>query len=338
MAPHTRFLTVPGALSRPGALFGCRIASDGCRRQSVFGRRFLSDPLLDLRRLRHPMAQPPKAQGLCLGIDTFLGPPTLFVADGVKRPVMGEAERYGPFVRDLVAHSPRLCEAEMMRMNRHPTADETRLDVDELQMLGISNALRRTKEERRFIDRLRRKQFLLRLAVLRLPQPLLGALGIALEDISVMHALGGLELRPGKPQPLDRRLVVIEHALKDARQRRLVDPALQAGAKTLGGLMLADDLATGAEKHPRLRLVGDQGAVIPRARGPSNAGLLPVIESETEEIAEGDQRPFGRIGLGLLERTLMRLAEGCPVPCPTPLPSRWMVVPPARTRILTRAV
>jgi hypothetical protein len=48
-----------------------------------------------------------------------------------------------------------------------------------------------------------------------------------------MHALAGLELRPRKAQPLDRRLVVIEDALEGSRERRLVNRPLQPRAKTL---------------------------------------------------------------------------------------------------------
>ena len=73
------------------------------------------------------------------------------------------------------------------------------------------------EKEGGFIDRLGRDQLRLRCFGPCLPEPLLRALGIALEEIGIMHALAGLELRPGKTQPLDRRLVVVEEALQRPR-------------------------------------------------------------------------------------------------------------------------
>lgn len=42
----------------------------------------------------------------------------------------------------------------------------------------------------------------------------------------------------------------------------------------------------------------------------SHLALFAVIEGETEGIAEGDQRPFGSIGLGFFQRRFMRFAQG----------------------------
>jgi len=70
--------------------------------------------------------------------------------------------------------------------------------------------------------------------------------------------------------------------------------------------VLPDDLAAAAEQHPGLRLIRDQGAVISWPGSPPDACLIAVIEREAEEIAEGGQRPLGRVGLGFFEGALMR--------------------------------
>ena len=71
---------------------------------------------------------------------------------------------------------------------------------------------------------------------------------------------------------------------------------------------------------------------------PRDAPVLLVVERQAEQIAEGRQRPFGRVGLGLFERALMGRSPRAPshptFPCPTPLPSRH-TAPPARTRMRT---
>src|SRR5690349_6449205 len=74
--------------------------------------------------------------------------------------------------------------------------------------------------------------------------------------------------------------------------------------------MLADDLAPAAEQDPGVRLIRHQRRVIARPWRPSDPGLVTVIQSEAKEIAEGGQRPLGRIGLRFLQRTLMCLAQG----------------------------
>ena len=90
-------------------------------------------------------------------------------------------------------------------------------------MRGIPEPLRRAEEERGFIDRLGRDQLRLCFAVARLPEPLLGPLGIALEEIGIMYPFAGLELGPCKAQVLDRRLIVREEAIEGAGPDDLVD-------------------------------------------------------------------------------------------------------------------
>lgn len=76
--------------------------------------------IFNLGRPGAAMALPPEANGLGIGIDALRAPPRLFIANSVKRAVMGEAERDRPFVRDLVAHGAQLGEAQVIAPIRHP--------------------------------------------------------------------------------------------------------------------------------------------------------------------------------------------------------------------------
>jgi len=97
----------------------------------------------------------------------------------------------------------------------------------------------------------------------------------------------------------------------------LIDRPLQAGAKALGRVVLTDDLAAAAEEDPRLRLIRDQRAVIPRPRRPPDAGLLTIVEGEAEKIAEGGEGSLGRIAS--VSASLRALS--CASPRVDPLPS-----------------
>ena len=55
---------------------------------------------------------------------------------------MRTAERHGKLIAHLAPESPRLREAQMMRIRRPPTANETRLLHNVSDMIAVSNATR----------------------------------------------------------------------------------------------------------------------------------------------------------------------------------------------------
>ena len=55
---------------------------------------------------------------------------------------MRTAERHGKLIAHLAPESPRLREAQMMRIRRPPTANQTRLLHNVSDMIAVSNATR----------------------------------------------------------------------------------------------------------------------------------------------------------------------------------------------------
>jgi hypothetical protein len=84
--------------------------------------------LSKLRRLiRRGMRSFPEASRDFQGIHPVTVPPRAFIAGLVHLPVMPAAKRYRELIAHLETDGSRLCEPQVMRIGRLPTADEARL-------------------------------------------------------------------------------------------------------------------------------------------------------------------------------------------------------------------
>ena len=61
-------------------------------------------------------------------------PPIFLIAGLVQLSVMAPAQRHGELVTDFKTHCPRLRKAQMMRIGRLPSADETWLRGHEFEV------------------------------------------------------------------------------------------------------------------------------------------------------------------------------------------------------------
>src|SRR6516162_995986 len=90
--------------------------------------------------LRSPqrMSFKPKHPGGRQRIYSGTLPPGCFIPAAMDLPVMCTAERHGKLIAHLAPESPRLCEAQMVRIRRPPTANETRLLHNVSDMIAVS--------------------------------------------------------------------------------------------------------------------------------------------------------------------------------------------------------
>ena len=81
-----------------------------------------------LRRLiRRGMRFFPETSCNFQGIHSVIVPPRAFIAGLVQLPVMPATKRNCELIAHLEADGSRLCEPQVMRIGRLPTADEARL-------------------------------------------------------------------------------------------------------------------------------------------------------------------------------------------------------------------
>ena len=73
------------------------------------------------------MALPPKMLGHLKCIDLQFPPPGHLVARLMELAMVTTAERHGELITDFETEGSRLGKAQVMRIRRLPTADETRL-------------------------------------------------------------------------------------------------------------------------------------------------------------------------------------------------------------------
>ena len=69
-------------------------------------------------------------------------PPFLFLAGGVDVVMVDGAKRHGELIADLETQPSGLRVADVVRVRRHPPADEARLAGDEAEMLHAADPLR----------------------------------------------------------------------------------------------------------------------------------------------------------------------------------------------------
>ena len=69
-------------------------------------------------------------------------PPVLFATCGMKRAVMGEADRNGPLIADLARQGPRLRMSDVVGVAWPAITDQAGLRGHELEMGAISHATR----------------------------------------------------------------------------------------------------------------------------------------------------------------------------------------------------
>lgn len=67
-------------------------------------------------------------------------PPSRFIAATMNLPMMASAQGNGELVTDLTAKCPTLRKAQMMRISRLPTADQTRVLGHMAEMMLVANS------------------------------------------------------------------------------------------------------------------------------------------------------------------------------------------------------
>ena len=95
----------------------------------------------------------PKASGDLQGIDPEIFPPGLLVARLMQLPVMTPTERHREFIADLQAERPWLGKAQMMRIRRLSSADQTWLAGNKFQMSLVAQPFRFGDRQLTFVDR-----------------------------------------------------------------------------------------------------------------------------------------------------------------------------------------
>jgi hypothetical protein len=88
------------------------------------------------------MSFKPKRPGRRQRIYSGALPPGCFIPAAMDLPVMRTAERHGKLIAHLAPESLRLREAQMVRIRRAPTANQTRLLHNVSDMIAVSNATR----------------------------------------------------------------------------------------------------------------------------------------------------------------------------------------------------
>src|SRR5215510_4342283 len=83
----------------------------------------------------------PKILGDFERVDLAIGPPGFFIGTLVQLPVMAAAERHGELITDFEAQGARLRKAQMMRVARLSSADQTRPGSDEFEMGLVTQPL-----------------------------------------------------------------------------------------------------------------------------------------------------------------------------------------------------
>jgi hypothetical protein len=94
----------------------------------------------------------PKMLGGFQRIDLTVFPPSLFIPDLMKLPMVPAAQRDCELIADLKTDGPRLRKTQMMRIGGLPSADQTWLRSDEFQVGLVAQSLGFGDGELAFVD------------------------------------------------------------------------------------------------------------------------------------------------------------------------------------------
>lgn len=215
-------------------------------------------------------------------------PPAPFIPSAVQGIMVAVTERHRVFVRDLHAHGARLGELQMVRLRGAAATHEAGLSGDKRQVVAIPNACFLWQEERRF-----------RRGASNGPQSVFEH---RRQSFRGLDTLDPANTREG-------REIARPEGIHGVKAREFLHLLAGRGDERLDAIYVQRALIA---EHERVAC-GWVWQFVARLR---DLGLVAVIQSEPERIAERGQRPLRRIRFSRFDCDLVRHFGLCGSPQP----------------------